>query len=103
MAVANSKQVASYLRTTLQAFKKKSKELSKALLVTSTALADHVAIVNEKTALADNAKSKQENKLSSLHTELKSHRLESRKIVFNMITFYNWFQMRSAKSEKWRI
>lgn len=72
-ATENAEQVALDLQTRLQASEEKSEGLSTALLITKTALGDHIAMVKEITALADTSKSKSQHHSSAFHTELQSY------------------------------
>lgn len=86
-----------------QAFENKSEGLSAALQVAKTTLADHVAMLKERTALADTAKPKLQDKLSGLHAEFDSYRHESKKKLDDMTAFSNKPQTGLSQSGKERI
>lgn len=62
-----------------------------------------MAMVKEKVALCDTAKSKLKDEFSSLQTEIDSYWHESTKKLDDMDTSYNESQTRLANTEKERI
>lgn len=96
IAGTNAKQFTSDLRKKVQASEKKSVDLSTSSHDAKTALADQVAMVKEKTTLADTEKSKLQGELSSLRIEFESYCRESKKKFDDMNTSYNELRTRLA-------
>lgn len=84
----------------MQAFEGKFKALLTELLAVRTASAVGVALVNEKTGLAHDAKLTIKDKLSNLRTEIEFYWHESKKKLYDMTTSDNKWQMRLPSSEK---
>lgn len=82
----NAERLTSKFRIKLQVSKKNSEGLLIALQDAKTGLADHVAMVAKKTALADVPNSKHQDKLSSLHAEFESNRCKSKKKLDDVTT-----------------